>query len=189
MLKNILAMIGALVSVIVIIGAVMFGSQVSKLDSGALPAYMDMFGTVLETGNAAEAMILEYKVDEDVTNEDVAESIYALTEEANMRITGDIKMFTEENAKGTEVKHARIFSLCSLQIAKVFMNYSPHYGGFMPCRIMLIEFGNGDRILYTMDLTLMIHGGQPLSPKMLELATIVQASMTGIPARAAKGDF
>lgn len=191
-IKNILTGIGAFFVVAVLITFATFGDKIGKissLDSGALPAYMKMFDTVLETGNAAEAMILEYKVDEDVSNEDVAESVHALTEEYNMRITGDIKMFTKEDASGEEVKHARIFSLCSLTIAKKFLNYSRHYGGFMPCRIMMIELGNGQRFLYTMDLTLMIHGGQALSPEMLELAQSVQAAMEGISARAAEGDF
>jgi hypothetical protein len=54
---------------------------------------------------------------------------------------------------------------------------------------MLVEYGNGDRYLITMDLTLAIHGGFPLKPEMLELATKVQKAMTEIPARAAEGDF
>ena len=191
-IKNILTGIGALVVVAVFISFATLGDKivkVSDLDSGALSAYSKMFDTVLETGNAAEAMILEYKVDDDMDNEGVGESVHALAEEYNMRITGDIKMFTKEDAAPEEVKHARIFYLCSLTIAKKFLNYSRHYGGFMPCRIMMIELGNGERFLYTMDLTLMIHGGQPLSPEMLELASSVQTAMEEISTRAAKGDF
>jgi hypothetical protein len=54
---------------------------------------------------------------------------------------------------------------------------------------MLVEYGNGERHLVTMDLELAIHGGAPLPPKMLELATKVQKAMIEIPERAAKGDF
>jgi hypothetical protein len=54
---------------------------------------------------------------------------------------------------------------------------------------MLVEYGNGDRYLITMDLTLAIHGGYPLPPEMLDLATKVDKAMREIPARAAKGDF
>ncbi len=59
----------------------------------------------------------------------------------------------------------------------------------MPCRVMLVEYGNGKRFLVTMDLELAIHGGAPLGKEMLKLATHVQKAMTEIPARAAKGDF
>jgi uncharacterized protein (DUF302 family) len=160
-----------------------------KLDDGAMKAYDDLFADVAENGDPARAMSNEYKVEEDVSNEDVGESINALAEEFNMRVTGDVKMFNKEDAKPDEVKHARIFSLCSLSIAKKFLNHSRFFGSLMPCRIMLVEYGSGVRYLVTMDLTLAIHGGYPLSPEMLELATKVKTAMEEIPARAAQGDF
>ncbi|MEJ2501366.1 MAG: DUF302 domain-containing protein, partial [Campylobacterales bacterium] len=64
-----------------------------------------------------------------------------------------------------------------------------YYGGFMPCRIMLVEYGNGDRFLVSMDMTLAIHGGYELPAEMLKMAKTVQAAMEGIPPRAAEGDF
>ena len=160
-----------------------------KLDDGAMDAYDKMFTKVTEYGDPARAMMLEFKVEDGVENEDVAESINALAEEYNMRVTGDIKMFNNDEAQGSEVKHARIFSLCSLPIAKVFLNYSRFYGGFMPCRILLIEYGNGERYLVTMDMTLAIHGGFPLPAEMLEMGLSVKEAMENIPPRAAKGDF
>ncbi len=164
-------------------------SQYNKLDDGAMGAYMDMFGEVLEYGDPARAMMDEYKVNDDITNDEVVESIKAITEELNMRVTGDIKMFTKEDAAPNEVKHTRIISVCSLEIAKVFLNHSRYYGGFMPCRFILVEYGNGERYLVTMDLTLAIHGGYTLPPEMLKMAEYVQKAMHEIPSRAAKGEF
>ncbi len=189
MIKNLLALIGTIVIVAGITGYVKMGSKVVGLDSGAIPAYMNMFEKVLETGDPANAMMIEFEVKEEVSNEDAAESIHTLAEEYNMRITGDIKMYTKDDAAPEEIKHARIISMCSLHIAKVFLNHSRYFGGFMPCRIMLVEYGNGKRYLVTMDLELAIHGGNPLEPEMLELATHVQKAMTEIPRRAAQGDF
>ena len=195
-------MVRSIVSVLMALGLAMFISGCStmhmgwmavtgahKLDDGAMDAYDKMFTTVVETGDPAKAMMNEYKVAEDVSGDDVKESIQALAEEYNMRVTGYVKMFTKEDAKPNEVKEARIWSLCSLHIAKVFLNYSRYFGGFMPCRIMYVQYGNGDAYLITMDLTLAIHGGYPLPPKMLELATKVKKAMTEIPAKAAQGDF
>ena len=192
MLKNILAAIGAIAVVGLIAAFVAFGgkiSQAQQLDKEALPAYMKMFDKVLENGDAARAMMKEWKISDDVSDSDAAESIKALAEEYNMRITGDVKMYTKDDAAAHEVKHARIFSLCSLPIAKVFLNYSRWYGGFMPCRIMLVEYGSGERYLVAMDMTLAIHGGRPLPPEMLEMALTVKKAMEEIPARAAAGDF
>lgn len=192
MIKNILAFIGAIAIVAIIAVFAMFGdklSQVNQLDKGALPAYMKMFDKVLADGDAARAMMKEWKISEDISNDDAAESIKTLAEEYNMRITGDVKMYTKDDAAATEVKHARIFSLCSLPIAKVFLNYSRWYGGFMPCRIMLVEYGNGERFLVAMDMALAIHGGHPLPAEMLEMALSVKKAMEEIPERAALGDF
>jgi uncharacterized protein (DUF302 family) len=192
MVKNLLAVLG-FVALAVVIGAyVKFGGMLSKvkaLDEGAIPAYTKMFNTVLETGNPAEALVLKWEVNKDVETADVVESIKALAEEYNMRVTGDTKMFIIDDAKDGEIKSVRNISMCSLSIAKQFLAFSQRFGGFMPCRIMIIELGNGTRYLYTMDLALMIHGGKPLPKEMLALASHVQKAMTEIPARAAEGDF
>jgi uncharacterized protein (DUF302 family) len=188
-IKNILALFGGIVFVVMIGIYAKFGSSVTKLDSGAMPAFMNMFEQVLKNGDPARAMMKEYKVQEDVSNEDVVESIKALAEEYNMRVVGDTKMFTIPDAKSNQVKFVENVSLCSLYIAKKFLNHSRYFGGFMPCRIMLVEYGNGDRYLVTMDLTLAIHGGFTLDKEMMKLATKVQKAMVEIPERAAKGDF
>ncbi|WP_345986282.1 DUF302 domain-containing protein [Sulfurimonas sp. HSL-1656] len=164
-------------------------TQQYKLDDKAMDAYDNMFTKVTEYGDPARAMMQEWLVKDDIANDDVAETIKSLAEEYNMRVTGDIKMYTKDDAAPTEVKHARIFSLCSLPIAKVFLNYSRYYGGFMPCRIMLVEYGNGERWLVSMDMTLAIHGGYELPADMLKMALSVKKAMDEIPARAAIGDF
>ena len=189
MFKNLLALIGLIAVVVVIGGYAKFGGKISALDEKAIPTYMDMFEKVLDTGDAAKGMVLKWKVNDDVENADVVESINALAEEYNMRVTGDTKMFTMPDAKGTEIKSVENLSMCSLSIAKKFLAYSHEFGGFMPCRIMLITLANGERWLYTMDLTLAIHGGHQLPPEMLKLASHVQKAMLEIPARAAEGDF
>ena len=160
-----------------------------KLDDGAMPAYDAMFTKVAKYGDPARAMMKEYPVAEDVTGDDVKESIAALAEDYNMRQTGYVKMFTKKDAKPNEVKEARIWSLCSLHIAKIFLNHSRYFGGFMPCRIMYVQYGNGKAYLITMDLNLAIHGGYPLPPEMGKLAAKVKTAMEEIPAKAAQGDF
>jgi len=188
MIKSIMTIVATALMVISFSGCSKV-TQFNKLDDQAMDAYMDMFGNVLEYGDPARAMMLEWKVNEDLSNEDVVESIKALSEEYNMRVTGDMRMYTKDDAAPEEVKHARTISLCNLNIAKVFLNHSRWYGGFMPCRIMLVEYGNGDRYLITMDMKLAIHGGYTLPPEMLEMASMVRKAMEEVPARAAEGDF
>ena len=164
-------------------------TQSHKLDAGAMPAYDNMFTKVCKDGDPAKAMMKEWKVQPGISGDDVKESITALAEEYNMRLTGYVKMYTKEDAAPNEVKEARIWSLCNLTTAKVFLNYSRYYGGFMPCRIMYVQYGNGDAYLISMDMTLAIYGGTTLPKGMLESAVLVKKAMEGIPERAAKGDF
>ena len=164
-------------------------TKAHTLDDGAMPAYDAMFSKVAEYGDPARAMMKEWKVDKNVKGDDVKESITALAEEYNMRLTGYVKMYTKDDAAPTEVKEERIWSLCNLTTAKVFLNYSRYYGGFMPCRIMYIQYGNGDAYLISMDMTLAIYGGHTLPKDMLDSAVLVKKAMEEIPARAAKGDF
>jgi len=170
--------------------AMKMGTTFMGLDDKAQEAYANMMDVVKESGDPAKAMMLEFPVSDDVTSDELKEDIMpALAEEYNMRITGYVNMFTNKDAKPNEVKNARIWSLCSLHIAKKFLNHSRYFGGFMPCRVMLVEYGNGKRYLITMDLTLAIYGGKPLPKEMLELSLKVKKAMQEIPARAAEGDF
>jgi uncharacterized protein (DUF302 family) len=150
---------------------------------------MDMFVKVLNDGDPAKAMMKEWKVEKGISGDEVKESIEALTEEYNMRLTGYVKMYTKEDAAPDEVKQARIWSLCNLTTAKVFLNHSRYYGGFMPCRIMYVQYGNGDAYLVSMDMALAIYGGKTLPKEMLEAALKVKEAMEKVPERAAKGDF
>lgn len=189
MVKNFLAFVGAVVLIAMVGFYIMFGSKVASLDEKAMPAFIAMFDNILTNGDPARAMMKTWEVQEDITGDEVKESIEALTEEYNMRLTGYVKMYTKEDAAPDEVREARIFSLCNLTTAKIFLNYSKWYGGFMPCRIMYIQYGNGKAYLISMDMTLAIHGGKPLPPEMLEAALKVKEAMEMVPERAAKGDF
>lgn len=189
MIKNLLAFIGAIVIVAMIGLYATFGSKVASLDEKAIPAFIAMFDNILTNGDPARAMMKTWEVQEGISGDEVKESIEALTEEYNMRLTGYVKMYTKEDAAPDEVKEARIYSLCNLTTAKVFLNYSQWYGGFMPCRIMYIQYGDGHANLISMDMTLAIHGGKTLPPEMLEAALKVKEAMEMVPERAAKGDF
>ena len=191
-MKKIIITMAALVALFSMSGctAMKMGTTFMGFEPETQEAYAKMMDVVDKSGDPAKAMSKEWLVSDDVESDELkTDYIPALAEEYNMRVTGYVNMFTKEDAKPNEVKNARIWSLCSLHIAKVFLNHSRYFGALMPCRIMLIEYGDGRRYLVTMDLTLAIYGGKPLPKEMLELAKKVKVAMTEIPARAAQGDF
>ena len=154
-------------------------------------AYAEMMGVIGETGDPAQAMMLEFKVADDVTEEDVFEAFKMYASEFNMRFVGEKNMFRIENGKPDEVVHARIGEFCSLSIAKKMLNHSRYYGGFMPCRVLYVEYGNGERYVVTMDMTLALYGGtdkKPIDPGLFQDMLAVKKAMEEIPRLAASGE-
>ena len=154
-------------------------------------AYADMMAIIAETGDPAQAMMKEWKVADDVTEEDVFEAMKEYAGEFNMRFVGEKNMYRIKDAKPNQVAHSRIGEFCSLSIAKKMLDHSRFYGGFMPCRVIFVEYGNGDRYLISMDMTLAIYGGtdaKAISPELLEDMLAVKEAMEEIPRMAAAGE-
>jgi len=154
-------------------------------------AYADMMAIIAETGDPAQAMMKEWKVADDVSEEDVFEAMKEYAGEFNMRFVGEKNMYRIKDAKPDQVAHSRIGEFCSLSIAKKMLDHSRFYGGFMPCRVIYVEYGNGDRYLISMDMTLAIYGGtdkKAINPELLEDMLAVKEAMEEIPRMAASGE-
>jgi len=192
MLKKILSVIGAISIVAFIYFMISFGGMISKVSSlhpDAMGYYMDMFKKVLETGNSAEAMVRKVKINDDISNEDVVESLRSIAEENNFLVVGDSKMSINSSIKEPNGKrYIRILHFCSPSIAEQFIDYSEAFGAFMPCRILIVEDDKGGRWLYTMSMELMLYGGKPLPDNMMKMAERVRDLMYGMMDAAATGE-
>ncbi|MDD5157665.1 DUF302 domain-containing protein [Sulfurimonas sp.] len=154
-------------------------------------AYADMMGVIGKTGDPAQAMMKEWKVADNVTEDDLFENMKELAENYNMRFVGEKNMYRIKDGKPNEVVHARIGEFCSLSIAKKMLNHSRYYGGFMPCRVLYVEYGDGRRYLISMDMTLALYGGtskKPIDPDLFADMLNVKKAMEEIPAKAASGE-
>jgi len=194
LIKSLFTIVGAIVVIGAIIGAIMMGPKIAKLDSQALPEYMKMFNTVLTTGDPAKGMIRKVKmvIPEDMTKEEaIANAIEIMDEVGSEFGLGMVDSKTMPRG-GKFMKdgglYTHIRSYCSPTIADTFLKHSAEFIGFMPCRIGIVEEANGDIYLYTMSLELMINGGYTLPPKMLELANEVRTGMYTMMEKAAAGD-
>ncbi len=198
-LKSIFATIGLIVVLGLAFAFVKFDlgtrmGQVSKLDPRALPEYMKMFDKVLTTGDPAKGMVRRVKmvIPEDMTKKEAFENAIEIMDEVasehglamvdNKTMPRDGKLFRE----GGRLTHIR--SYCSPAIADTFLNHSGEFVAFMPCRIGFVEDKKGDIYIYTMSMELLINGGQPLSPKLLELANEVRSGMYEMMEKAAQGE-
>ena len=167
-------------------------------------SYAEMMDIVEATGDPAQAMMKEWEItDEELTEEDIFDELKSLAGEYNMRYVGEKDMFRlldaeveafekDGVAKADQVVHARIGEFCSLIIAKKMLNHSRFYGGFMPCRVLYVEYGDGRRYLVSMNMDLAIYGGtdkKPINPALLEDMIAVKKAMEEIPAIAAGYDI
>jgi len=197
LVKNILSVIGVvlMVAALFVYSKFDIGSKMDKvktLDPQAMPAYMDMFEKVLETGNSAEAMVMKVKIEDAVSTEDLIENFKEIALGANFKVVGDQTMSNSGvDAKGNKTNLIRFVSFCSPGIAKVMIKYSPSFSAFMPCKIAIIEHDDGSRWMYTMAMELMISGGKTLPPKLLAEAEHVRDTMYLMINEAGKedGDF
>jgi len=202
MKKTIVMSIAALVTAFVMSGCTMVKMGVAYVGfpSEAQEAYAEMMAQLSETGDPAQAMMKEWQItDPELTEEDIFDEMKDLAGEYNMRYVGEKNMFNlldvEREAfekdgipKSEQIVHARIGEFCSLIIAKKMFNHSRYYGGFMPCRVVYVEYGDGRRYLISMDMTLAIFGGtdkKPISPELLEDMINVKKAMEEIPMKAA----
>jgi len=186
--------IAALITAFMMSGctAMNLGVTFMGFDEDTQQAYAGMMDIVKETGDPAQAMMKEWLItDEELTEEDIFDELKDLAGEYNMRFVGEKNMYRlieAENPTPDKVVHARIAEFCSLSIAKKMLNHSRFFGGFMPCRVIYVEYGDGRRYLVSMDMTLAIYGGtdaKPIEPVLFEQMKDVMRAMEEIPLKAA----
>ena len=194
LIKGLFTLVGAIVVIGAIIGAVIIGPKIAKLDPQALPEYIKMFDIVLTTGDPAKGMVRRVKmvIPEGVTKQEAFENAIEVMDEvgAEYGLAMVDQKTMPRNGKlfkdGGLLTHIR--SYCSPAIADRFLTHSGEFIGFMPCRIGIVEDKNGDIYLYTMGMELMINGGHILPPEMLELANEVKKGMYTMMEKGAAGE-
>ncbi|MDA7818125.1 DUF302 domain-containing protein [Sulfurimonas sp.] len=193
MLKRVSILISSIIVAFTMSGCTMMKMGVAYMGfpGETQDAYAVMMANLSETGDPAQAMMKEWRVADDVSEEDVFEAFKEYAGEYNMRYVGEKNMFRIKDGKPDQVVHARIGEFCSLSIAKKMLDHSRYYGGFMPCRALYVEYGNGERYIISMDMTLALYGGtdkKPIDPELFASMLEVKKAMEEIPAMAASGE-
>jgi len=194
LIKGLFTLIGAIVVIAAIIGAITIGPKVAKLDGQALPEYIKMFDKVLTTGDPAKGMVRKVKmvIPEGMTKAEAFENAIEIMDEVGSEY-GLAMVDSKTMPRGGKLFKdggllTHIRSYCSPSIADRFLTHSAEFVGFMPCRIGFIEDEKGDIYIYTMSMELMINGGYTLSPDLLQLANEVRTGMYTMMEKAAAGD-
>jgi uncharacterized protein (DUF302 family) len=192
-LRNLFALIGFITVVAAIYAAVKIAPMKQAFDSfdeGAIDVYSEMMSKVIETGNSAEAMVWKVPVSEDLTADDVEETMRFVANEHNIKNVGELPLSNQiEAMTGKESRYLKIYMFCNALTALQMLDYSDAYSAFLPCRISMVEDKQGKLWLYSLNMDAMIYGGKPLPPALKEEAEGVKRIILDIMKRGAEGDF
>jgi len=162
----------------------------NEFDEEAYPTYVEMVDQLIETGNPAEATIWRAKVAEDVSFEDLEESIDSIANERNIRNVGELPLSRQvELMTGEKQRMIKIYQFCNPLTAVRMLEHNLAYSAYLPCRISIVEDKTGQLWLYTLNMNMMIHGGKPLPPALKEEALGVKDIILDILNRGAAGEF
>ncbi len=192
-LRNLFALVGFVTIVIAIYGAVKMAPMkqaFDDFDEKAIDVYSEMMLSVLETGNAAEAMVWKVPVSEDLTADDVEETMRFVANEHNIKNVGELPLSSQiEAMSGESSRYLKIYMFCNALTAAQMLEYSDAYSAFLPCRISMVEDKKGKLWLYSLNMDAMIYGGKPLPPALKKEAEGVKEIILDIMNRGADGDF
>lgn len=188
--RNLLAVIGLLTVATVLIGAIAIGPRLAEFDPDFPKVYAAFADKLLSTGDPGVAMMWSVPVNEELSAEDVIESLKSLATSNNLLFVGESPFYKQVQAiTGEDYRYVNFLSFCDAQVGKMMLEYRDQYSGFMPCRIALVEDRTGNLALYSMNLDLMIHGGKALPPDLKEGALRVRDTIRKIMDGAAAGEF
>jgi uncharacterized protein (DUF302 family) len=193
LIRNILAIIG-LLSIIGIVYVAMqlqpYYAAFQSFDSKAMATYQEMADVLVETGNAAEATIWKRQVADGLTVEDVEDVMKSVANELNIKNVGQLPLSQQVEAMtGKKQRFLKIYMYCNPLTAAKMVDYSDAYSAYLPCRLSLVEDKQGKLWIYSLNMDMMIHGGETLPADLKKEAEHVRTVIKSIMERAAKGEF
>ncbi len=190
LIKNIFALIGFLVVIAVVGVYVKYNKALDGFDPQALSVFTEFAQNLVNSKSAAEASIWKIPVAEDLSAEDVEETMKFVANEHNMSNVGELPLSKDIEAKlGDSYRFVKIYLFCNSLTAAKMLDYSDAYSAYLPCRITLMEDHEGKLWLTTLNMDMMIYGGEPLPPELKQEAIKVKEYILDIMHRGAAGEF
>jgi uncharacterized protein (DUF302 family) len=162
----------------------------AEFDDKAPEVYLTLTRNLLESGNAAEATVWKIPVAEGLSVEDVEQTMKFVANEHNIKNVGELPLSEQVAAMtGEPQRFWKIYMFCNPLTAAKMIEYSDAFSAYLPCRISLVEDKEGRFWIYTLNMDMMIHGGETLPPELYADANEVKDIMWDIMNRGAEGDF
>ena len=165
-------------------------STLGKLEDGAGAEASKMWDRwVKADGDIAVVTTWERKVKAGVTVQDIEQVFNQISTERNMKSVGELPLSKElESRSGKKQKFLKVYSYCSPDTARMMVDFSPHMGAYLPCRLTVVEKEDGLWI-YTLNMDMMVKMGRKLPSPLKEEAWKVRETIYQMMDRASKGEF
>ncbi|MDG4811945.1 DUF302 domain-containing protein [Hydrogenovibrio sp. 3SP14C1] len=162
---------------------------INNLADGAGGTFMEIWDKWVEAeGDIADATMWEVKVEDGIELQDVIDSINNVGINRNIKNVGELPLSEELKARGIESKVIHVMSFCNPETARKMVDFSPAMGGFLPCRVNIIEEEDGLHI-YTMNMDMAIKMGKKMPPELREATMKVRDTMWEMLQKGKEGAF
>ena len=190
---NLLALVGVLAIAGGIYGWSKFGEDYrvfKSFDPKAGEVYWEMWTKLKKSRVTAEATVWIKEFDEGVSKEDAEESMKLVANDMNMKIVGELPLSEQVFAEtGQPQRFLKIFEFCDAQTARAMVDYNVFISAYLPCRVAMVERKDGTFALYSMNMDMILHGGEPLPPALFKKAQHVKDVILAVMEKGAAGDF
>lgn len=164
-------------------------NAIGNLEDGAGETFMQVWDKWVEAdGDIADATMWEVKVQDGVALADVIDAINSVGTNRNIKNVGELPLSEELKARGIESKTIHVMSFCNPETARKMVDFSPAMGGFLPCRVNIIEEEDGLHI-YSMNMDMAIKMGKKMPPELKEATMQVRDTIWEMLQKGSKGEF
>ncbi len=125
---------------------------------------------------------------DDVSADDAIIALKSKAIELNMKFVAHQPLSKELKARGIKSGRLEIFQFCNPADAHKMVKFNPIFAAYMPCRIALVEDGNGKVWLMMINLDMLINNTD-LPPKLKTIAMRINKTLARIMQAGASGDF
>ena len=125
---------------------------------------------------------------EGVSADDAIDALRSRAVQYNMKLVAHQPLSKELAARGIESGRLEIFQFCNPADAHRMVQHNPVFAAYMPCRIALVEDGDGQVWLMMIDLDMLIDNAE-LPPELKTIAERINSTLMTMMEAAAEGAF
>ena len=133
----------------------------------------------------AQSMVMQQA---EVEFDDVIESMKLRANTLNFKLVADLPLSEQVEAMGVESNRMQILAFCDALIAKRMVEYNLIFAGYLPCRVAVVEDGEGNVWVVTMNMDMMVNAVD-LTPELRKLAMTVRDTINSIVQAGVEGDL